>query len=234
MVILNMAYLKSSWWWKPNASRTLFYYEFEQNLNDSSWNWNNATWSNIGYEELNWQYVIKPTAANSNLTFPASVYPNIWTWDFAFSIRMYWPTASTLSSSNYYTIFEYVRVYNNASQWPNIWYWWPAQKLAFRLYDNNVYYWPTRSELQWKRNHIVFTRISGVCYWYCNWVLVAQRNWNDNMVSLTSTHIWFRWDYNPRPSNSWLKYDKAIFEKVWWTPQEVLGYYYQTKNDYWL
>jgi hypothetical protein len=33
-------------WWQPDPSRTIFYYDFEQNLDDSSGNWNNITSSN--------------------------------------------------------------------------------------------------------------------------------------------------------------------------------------------
>lgn len=213
-------------WWQPWAN-TLFYYEFEQNLNDSSWNWNNATGSWLGYELLNWEYVVKNTNNYANLNCP-----NVWTLgtgDFTFSVRMYPPNVSSLSSSNYYTIFGYT---NNTTPitWPNIWYWGAEQKIAFRIIEWDVYFWPTWSSLDGRWNHIVFTRKDGVCYGYVNNTLVAQWTAWTNLPQTATRNVWYRWDYSPRPQTT--KYDKAIFENVWWTAQEISNYYNSTKTNY--
>ena len=63
-MIFNTEY-KSYWEWKPNAN-TIFYYEFNNNLNDSSGKGNNATGSSwVWYTTAGTENVITNTSNNS-------------------------------------------------------------------------------------------------------------------------------------------------------------------------
>lgn len=218
-------------WWSPDSSRTLFYFEFENNLNDSSWNGNNPIASNyIWYEQVWWQYVANTTRASTGykpyIQLNANVWKDIWTGDFTISFRFY---AISLASSNYTMLFWQ---FNNSEPyvWPTIFFnETTANCLLFRLTRN------AEKRTSWltvnARHHVVFTRISWTCYAYVDKNLQISRTDTTSRTNAQSFYIFSRPDQHPR--TTWMKADKYIYEKVWWTSTEVSRYYNKTKTIYW-
>lgn len=92
MLIINcnneaLSYLKR----QPGAD-TIFYFEFENNLNDTSGKGNNPTGSRgITYEQVNGQYVAK-TTSNPYIQLNASLGNNITDFTISFWINVVAPS----------------------------------------------------------------------------------------------------------------------------------------------
>lgn len=225
MPIINMVY-KKKWKWKPNASRTIFYFDFENNLNDTSGNSHNPTGSSwIWYTQVWWQYVVTNTSAYPYIQLNTSYWNNL--SDFTIAFWIY-----PIKPNNWYYPMLFGS-YNNSSpySWPTIFYnegnnnW-----ITMRMSGNNQHYPFSLAVQTWQ--HIVFTRSSGVCKAYLNWVL--KETWNDTTTrNSQSFYIFSRWDYQQQSfTSAGAKWDKYIYENVWWTDTEVSDYYNQTKHIY--
>lgn len=244
MSIFNMVYGKKQNGWKPWAN-TIAYYDFEQNLDDSSGNGYNATGTNIWYEQVWWQYVITNTATKPNINIPASIWAIIGAGDFAVSFWLYpvnpWSTSTQRGNKNCIPMIFGIRNDNSSPRtWPNIfydplWHDWQWSKFIFRTSGNNAtYLWNNVSSLYNSRHHIVMTRINGTVYCYLDASLLWTFTWTDDFSSATEWRIFSRGETNWQQffSNTWAKADKYIIEKAWWTAQEVADYYNQTKSTY--
>lgn len=225
---------RESYSWEPDTSRTLFYYEFENNLNDSSGNNNNITDSaNVTYDTVNWQKVIKNTWASSALKFNSTLW-RFWTWDFAVS---FW--INPLDVSNTYSVLVFWCWYESSPYpWVNVFWrrWTTSDKVCFRLTNQNqIYSTQSVSQLAWSWHHVVFTRINWVCYAYIDNVLQWTMNDTTNINSADTAFILSRNDWaasaQSRPS-AWAMMDKVIMENVWWTSDNVDAYYNSVKNIY--
>lgn len=228
--------------WKPDSTRTIFYYDFENNLNDGSWNHNNITSSNyISYEQVGRQYVSYINNWSWYLQISSTLWASIWSGDFAIS---FWIYPKQPASNKYPMIFW---MFDNISPftWPTIffdpynknWHW---DSIFFRMtwWSSNAYDCGTASALYNAWHHIVMTRISWVVYVYIDNVLKASWNNDTNVFPTTSNSSWYILFSNNGVSQqrgvTWVKWDKVILENVWWSAQDVKDYYNQIKLNYWL
>lgn len=207
-------------WWKPDASRTICYFEFENNLNDSSWNNNNATASNnIWYDTVWWQTVAKITGTQWYIKLP-NLWNWIWTGDFTISFWIY-PVSSWRD--------VWMFLINNSNLSPNM----------FMLSNSNFY---IRPPVWWQQpwaltvntwQYVTFTRISWVCKFYKNATQLGS-SWNDTTsISAGATWLFSRYESGANQYfNAWAMMDKFIFENVWWSDAETTDYYNQTKSTY--
>lgn len=230
--------------WTPDPTRTLLYLKFNNNLNDDSWNNVSVTWAWIGYGTIgNNHYVeMTGTASWTYIKPTATVWNVIGTWDFAIS---FWinPVASTYSgnwqwalvfwdwndnTTNRPWIYIQFHYYNTSSS---------KNKVAFRLpstsYNRDYYLTTSATELDWTWHHIVMTRSGSTvnCYldgWVDSVSFSSSSNINaDNFFILNrSTYSWHAW------TTTWAKMSEVIYEKVYWTAEEVQQYYNNTKSNY--
>lgn len=241
---LKNAYIGEYHEWKPDSSRTLYYYEFEQNMNDSSGNWNNmSSSSNYSYVEVWWQYVVQDSWS-INLNMPYNSMNTIWTWDFTISFWLY-PIVPTNVSNRQpiilawnYGTFPY--------PWPNIFFdyygYWddyasnPDKKIVWRMErssDNEAVWWVCSSLINGWHN-LVMSRISGVVKCYVDSEQVCQFNSSVNINNTNKSYfIWAASNWSPQWwGTSWAKWDKLIVENVWWSDDQVWVYFNQTKAIY--
>lgn len=221
----------------PDASRTLFYYEFEQNLNDSSGNNRTATGNNIGYTQiLWWQYAVTNNTTSSSYVKPPAIS---WSWisDFTVSFWLYTIAPWTNKQPLIFAQNEYSAPYKwpNIFFWPDI-YWWvrSTNSFMFRLSWNNQKHTNDITLNTW--HHVVFTRSSWTCKAYVD---------GSNVLTWTDTTTWGttaqRYVFNSNNDNSkqwwgniWAMWDKYIYENVWWSADDVTNYYNDTKWNYWI
>ena len=229
--------------WQPDASRTIFYYEFENNLDDSSGNWHNITSSTgVWYSTVWWQQVLIATNNVSWLEVSPSWTSGIWSWDFAFSFWLY-PVQPSLY---HYPMLVGISYNNSPYAWPTIFY------DAFNLNGNwdciffRMRWWSqayehasttTASSLYNSWHHIVMTRISWVVSCYIDWIL--ETSWSGDTESFPTSNyagrIFARSDYSDQSrGTTGAMTDKFILENVGWTTQEISNYFNRTKWDYWI
>lgn len=240
--VLTEHKIRPSYKREPTAD-TLFYYEFEQNWTDSSGKGNNATPSNVTYELVWWQYVVKSVANSSSVSFSWALWASIGTWDFTASFWLY-PINPWSSSYWWYNcpmVFGFFNWNNYPYVWPSIFYdprwqnWWWDKFLVRTSGNANYYYWNASSLYNWW-HHIVFTRISWTAYFYVDSVLQWSFASTDNFSTTNLWYVFSRYESNWRQYwwSAWAKWDKYILEKKWWTAQEISDYYNSTKSIYWL
>ena len=230
--------------WKPGEN-TLFYYEFENNFNDSSGKWNNITTTSwVWYTTQWWQYVANLTDGTGYIRIP-SIQNSIGTWDFTVSFRLY-PKQPWYYSWNSYPMIFWMTVDISPYPWPNIFFDpfsvnWLWDKVIWRTASNNQTGGSkTASSLYNWWHHFVMTRNSWTVACYIDW----QQDviWNSDTISFPTTneyaYMWFAlFAYNGNRQswrNTWVMWDKLILESKWWSAQEVSDYYNQTKSNYWL
>lgn len=216
------------WEWQPDPSRTIFYYDFEQNTNDSSWNWNNITGSyNITYSQVWWQYVVVAWNNPSVSTDP-SYSASIGTWDFAISFWIY-PVHSSTNTPMMFGIFSWDRP---DYAWPTIFMDTDKTMLVRMTASDQQQTSETLTMNTWQ--HIVMTRNSWTVKFYLDSTEILS--WSDN-TSFAQNHmfayIFSRWDSSQR-FYSWAMWDKFILENVAWTAQDVVDYFNSTKSLYWV
>jgi hypothetical protein len=228
-------YIRVDEHWQPWAN-TVAYYEFEQNLNDSSWNGNTATGTGIGYTLVDWQYVVTNTTSTWYINLPNWLGTNIWSGDFTLSFWVY--PVTPWGTSDWVLLF-WVSSSTTPYYWPNIYfdYYW-NKRVTFRLSKENsdrLDLLDIDDSLIWAWHHFVMTRNSGVVSCYIDTTLKWTFNSSVTVPSSTETNVLFaRWTDAQAWYNTWAKMDKAILESVWWTAEEVLDYYNYTKSNYWI
>lgn len=227
-----------------DASRTIFYYDFEQNLKDSSWNWNNITsYTWIAFDQVWWQYVSYLTNWSWYLQVTSTIWSSIWDWDFAVS---FWIYPKQPSSDRYPMLFW---LFNNASPytWPTIFFdplnkTWHWDRLTFRMrwwgsgYEH-VGNTLASSLYDW-RHHIVMTRNNWTVSCYIDNHLEVSRDNDLEAFPTDSNSSWYVLFSNNGTSQqfwvTWVKWDKVILENVWWSAFDVDVYFNQTKLIYWV
>ena len=232
------------WWWQPNPSRTIFYYDFENSSNrleDTSWNGNNALYaSDILYPTVWGQSVAETDSYSWYIQIDWTIGWSIGSGDFAVSFWLY----PVDPDSNCPMIFW---LYYNDSPytWPIIFYdpkglnrQWDV--ILFRMSwgsaSNQHPSTTTASSLYNSWHHIVMTRNSWTVSCYIDWAL--ETSWSGDTEAFPTAYadgyvlsrsVWSSQTFTP-----WAKWDKFILENVWWSASDVADYYNQTKWIYWL
>lgn len=230
-------------WWQPWAN-TIFYYDFENNTNDSSWNNHNITvFSWMWYETVWWQEVAKVTNASWYIQIDPSWTSWIGSWDFAISFWFYPVTVPWWGTWRYPMLF-WIYDANSPYGWPTIFFdpndrngHWDC--IYFRMRGNGSSYehpsTTTASSLYNGWHHVVMTRNSGNVSCYIDNVLETSWSWDTISfpTSSYSAYLFSRWDYADQTRwTTWAKADKYIFESKARTVQEISDYYNQTKSLY--
>jgi hypothetical protein len=205
--------------WKP-WENTLWYYEFTNNLNDSSWNWNNLS------------------QAHSWFTYNTS-------WDLTYLTNTSWKISRQISwvNINNMTVSCWVRK-TSSSTLSVVWDYgmeqgsWSNWKWTWIIVDGNnkirifVYTWDITSTLTASYNNwhnIVLTNNNGTSTIYLDWT----NKWTTTKTfSAESTYFSLLADpHNNSNPHKW-DIDSVILETKVRTDQEVLDYYNQTKSLY--
>lgn len=234
------------WGWTPDASRTILYYEFEQNLDDSSWNSHNiSSWSSYTYDSVWGQYVLKDSWS-INLNPTPSWLNTIWTWDYTVAFWLYPVIPTNVSNREPMVLSISNNQLSGGYAWPGIFFDYynndsTGGKIRWRDYRNDdqwinwEVWWVCANLVNWW-HHLVMTRRSWTVYCYIDTVEVCDFSSSTNINNCNSSYLLW-WASNRSPQwwgASWAMMDKFIVEKVWWTAQEVSDYYNQTKSIYWI
>ena len=204
-------------WWKP-WENTLWYYEFTNNLNDSSWKWNNLS------------------QAHSWYTYNT-------TWDITYLTNTSWRISRSISwvDLNNMTVSCWLRKTSSStvsvvwSYWMSSWtrlYWtwiivdW-SNKIRIFVYGSDITSTLTASYNNW--HHIVLTNNNGTSTVYLDWT-----NKRTTTKTFTKENTLFSLLANPDTNQDPHKWniDSVILETKVRTDQEVLDYYNKTKSLY--
>ena len=216
MPIINMVYKKKKWW-KPWAN-TLIYYNFEDNINDQSWNSRNATsgwtisyWTTTqGKKYINlssWWLVFPNLSYSTPTTFAVRFKQNSSSGDdWVFDMSTWWWDG----------VIMRVRWTQFATRYPN---WWTSKSVSFGT--------------SWSLA-VVSCSSSWINY-YMNWNSTAvwtTTAWNSTYTASWS-RIWTEWQSNYE-RNQDLYVWSFIIENKAWTVDDYINYYNLTKSNYWL
>lgn len=132
----------SGWWgWQPWAN-TLAYYQFNDDLTDSSWNWNNFSWTPYWYDTwIEWDALQNYTPWGA-VDLTANVAPLWWAFALAFWISLnnsqtlqriftFGSSNSTDIQFEFYNAFSGFQIYNNGN----------SARLAFPFTQPSVWDW---------------------------------------------------------------------------------------------
>lgn len=196
-------------WWQPWAN-TIIYYNFANNVNDQSWNNNNATASwTISYGT---NYV---DLTSWKLQVPDMSYANDMTISF-------WTKCNAASNTG--ALFDVINSGHN--------------KIIFRIewvkmYSDYPSYSPYNYTYSTSRRYLVATFDSSWVKYYIDGALVATETaWSSTPWASGWSYIWAHWDggwWNPQ-LYAWY----FIIEDKARTATEISDYYNLTKWDYWL
>lgn len=220
----------------PDASRTLLYMKFNNNLNDDSGNGVSVSGLNLTYwTEWNNSYV-QLTSKYGVVTPPWNLASSIGTGDF------------TVSS-----FFYAVDTTHTEPAWVfGDWYDWgyPRPWICVRFkYDTNsstnyfiawmndgVGTWAINAECTINtRHHQVYVRRNWTVYWFLDGVKYWPQNNTINLSNVDKFVIIWRNDYSPQAWwQTWARTSEVILENVAWTDQEIAGYFNYQKWNYWI
>jgi hypothetical protein len=233
MTILNMILPNIEWWWggwQPWAN-TIAYYKFDQNLNDSSGNGNNATmvWT-LSYAQLIWNeyYAYGDNACVNTPLTQAQVYNHAFTLCAWFKMN---------SSSTLQRLFR-----DDRAWWVDIQYEFYNNFSGLEFYmdyksSNKRIAFPMANPWVWVWKHIVFTW-DGVnqVKAYIDWVNIQPySNYNPTFdYNAPSNKIFVILNHSSTVSQNNMSVDEVILEDRERTAQEILDYYNQIKANYWI
>lgn len=226
MVIMNMAYLKSSWggwWWQPWAN-TIAYYPLETNGNEASWkSWLDITTTWITFSNnvavLNW---------NQRATVPSIAwYKTICFW-FKKTNNYNWMVLSKWDTSWYIQLRT-----NGFSAWWSWWWsfnndytaWWSTPSNVWRL----CVITQTAASNSWASSWSMKFYLSD--FWWVSWV--RQYDTTNHYLNWSVTRIGWSGSTSAPYALIW-EMSKLIFESAERTADEITAYYNLTKWNYWL
>ena len=217
MINVQNKQIKTEFWWKP-WTNTLAYYEFNNNLNDSSWNSRNLsayTWS-FAYWTASWwwkyvQLSSSNTANNINIPINFDWYTVSWFVNF-WEIRTTWAQwiVFDVESNDWYPRF-----------WT--WNWWV----------NSYCWWLNRASASTNtRYHLVCVIKNKIMYCYINWQLKFQ----DNVANYSGSSAIFSLNWISDKSRSQYrtnaKLSELIIEKSARSQSDITKYFNKMKSKY--
>ena len=229
IIVVQTNSIKTDFWRKPNEN-TIVYYEFNWNLNDSSWNNRNLSmtlWS-FSYSSLAswWKYVQTNTSAySSTITIPFSRVATI-SFFLSYTPNTHW--------YNWWTILELINLsYSSWNLVRPVYYRTWSSSTALRLLNNDsIWYNPSVAE---SRHYYCFTLDENHTKLYVDWQLVAE--WwaivDSNLTSMVLRINSVEW--NNRQNYAWnCKLWELIIESKTRISQEQQSYFNKMKNLYWI
>ena len=226
MPILNMIYWATwwgGWWWQPWAN-TIAYYQFDNNLNDSSGNSHNfsmATWTPT-YWTASWgaKYIhFTQWTYTTNITIPYT------TSAYTINVRLKYDWTDKC--------FIDIQPQTN-SQWWNRWGYLSSTSLYICSWSGTTV---TGLDLtNWI--NVVAVLNGSTAETYINGVLknttsIVQAQTTANYFRLNT--VWYGGSTSVYTSNAWNNYmSELILESKSWTAQEISDYYNNTKANYWI
>lgn len=207
----------SAWWWQPWPD-TLCYYEFDNDLTDSSWNGHDL-----------------PT-----LAWTVTYWADSWWWKYAYFNTTTW--------SNHYQGFPSIDVSTlTVSYWwkpKQIFSWWNPITLSLLDSNSNIILAPVRSVdfrwISWFTATVdTWYHLVMVIWW---WVQKVYVNWQ-YLTEWVQTYTWTlsttftinnAWDTNSSSFANDNYISELIIETKSWSAQDVSDYYNQTKALYWI
>lgn len=204
--------------WTPWAD-TLCYYEFDNDLTDSSWNghdlsvrtgsvsyWTDASW---------WKYAY---FNKSTWTYAYNWFPQVEI--SALTLSYWWKPKQIFTSGNELSL-GYTTTGNDIL-------------LAF---NRSIWIWATITE--YSATIDTWYHIVWVIWWwqikfYINWELIGTTSDSHSWTASTKLVINNAWDTNSSSfaNNNYIS--KLIIETKSWSAQDVADYYDLTKWDYWI
>ena len=198
--------------WHPTAD-TIWYFKFQNNLNDSSWKWNNlSVYATPSYWTYNWKYYISSGSWYRTSLIWSVVTFNFWFRSTTTSNRILL-SVYTNTSYDYNWRWDIIRLNDNyriqsMMRW-NLWYTWPRSNT---WYDDSIWH-----------NACVVRDWWNTCALYVDWVLLDSRSIWTNVPTVLSVkckdHQSQQWDIS-----------ELIIENKLWTADEILKYYNETKS----
>ena len=213
------------------SGTTKWLYKLNGNANDSSWNWNNGTSTNVSWVAGRLWSQCAQTWTSAYIAIPNSICSAIWTWDFTISLFLYpinpwaWIYPMIFGSFQPSSPFIWPTIFYDPT---NNWWWWNAIEVRLTASNKQFVTSPSASSLYQKWTNMIFTRISWVCNFYINWSNVKQ--WNDatNVNSTTESFILSR-NYIYQQFPSWARMDDCFINVwKWMTASEARKYYTYT------
>ena len=207
-------------WWTPWAN-TVAYYEFDNNLNDSSGNWHNMSWYNTPSYWTTADWANYANFSGSNWTYYLNWFPYN---PSAYTIS-FWMNYPSYSSGGAGVIIDYW--YADGSNIPL-----RVQDKGSKVDINSTSITPNPSTNAWHYYTISYS--SGTASVY----LDGSSTWQTFSAMAAGTGrliLWNEWgsSYHSYHAGRW-KLSEFIIESKTRTAQEISDYYNQTKWNYWL
>ena len=205
--------------WEVNE-HTIAYYPLKENFNDASWNNRNLTntwatittvdkvtcwyWNGSSYSQYDWY-----TLWNTARTISAWIYKPSWTWDT-------W----TIHISNYSTI---------TSTW-SLWLAGNPTLIATSDWANSSSTINATVSVWW--HNAIATQEWNTVKLYVDWVLIwSTTSYPSQTATPNGWCLWSKYYSTHSEKLTWYLSNVILEDKVW-SADEVLSYYYQTRNDY--
>lgn len=221
--------------WTPDSSRTLLYLKLNNNTTDSSWNSVTVNNSGISYGTIGNNYYAQLTSTTGYITPTASLWQQVWAWDF--TVSFYFRAINNSGESERPWFFW--DWYDSASPWP-----WICVRWTYGSWTPKISWLSDWNQSQWSLeincsistwHYQTNVRKNWVCYCYLDWQFMGQYSNTYNYASpwVNKFYILNRSDYSAqRWRSTWARISEVIFEKVAWTAQDVTNYYNLTKSNY--
>ena len=208
--------------WKPWAN-TIAYYPLKTDFKDYSWNWYDMAW-------------------NASITTIGDIQCTSFNWSTAL-----WATISTVpQAASPRTISCRVNIYWSQFQYLR-WYWtssaWKVLDAQISSSSSNIFSINTAAESfglgsisreNWL--NIIFIsydkyNVSAIINWQKTSYVMSQSRWLNTEWDYFLIWAGIRWTSTNR--FSW-HMNEFIIENKWWSDNEAINYYNQTKSEYWI
>ena len=215
----------------PNQN-TIVYYDFENTLNDKSWNSHNASinsW-NPTYENIWSINVINLSGKYLSTWLNTTLFNSSFTFSMWINFKQLWSlntVAWDINGDTWWNLwFQY-----ESSNW---WLWWNTVGNRSAGWKRLIYNKPFQAQT-WYNLTLVWSGSADPTL-YVDWSKVTRStSWPSGFITLTSHAFYIGVAYDTvstRKNKN--KYSDIFIENVQWTDQDVAAYYEKTKVNYWI
>lgn len=212
-----MSFWEYIWAW---SSTTKLLLHFNWNILDSSWNWNNWSWSLTYTTSKVWNYSANFNWTSDYITISADAFQSMTSWTLW--LWFYANTSNTLKN-----IIRFDKKF--------ILQMWVTANLTYYMVDS---WWTLRAiynvnstYTSWKWYHMLMTQWWTNTKCYLNWAYIWwSTSYSTYTWAKTNQYIWREsvWYYH-----NW-KTDEIIIENREWTAEEIKKYYTSSVWRFWI